>query len=1699
MCRVIKDKNKNVLEVYAANGSPSILFNSLVEMGMTPNQAYDAYLQVHTTDFKVAFGDWVNDPSSITKTLDVNGEPAIQELEQVLENTGDYKVDNPNIYMQATPEMQEAVDEKLNTKVKNYLDTIGVPVIPVEVLHDKDGNPIDGVAMADMFRKIVQVVQGKDRIDSLPEEAAHYFVELLKNGKKPLYDSMAQSIKNYAIYDETLKNYSDNALYQNEDGTVNIDKITDEAMGKMIAREMVQQHLAEESEATLGRISRWFAKVWNYIKGLFSHTNPYQKAAYDILNAEAEAYKEAKKSPPIGKEQYLQKESKPEESNKTLQEERVDKIMDLHDRINKVPVEKAIMTDARFVTTKLVGQMDEAPEVDLYEVTMQDGTKRIYATRVSHHNTMELIKKQGLERAKEINTHEKAEHAALMGTKIHGAAQSIIEALVDKSDMGIVRSTHTEGLFTPQQIADTLGIEKGNKIQERAFTRLMNGMKATVKLIEDTQKEIDPNGKYVLMTEVQIGNIKEDVAGTQDVVVVYSNGKQGIYDFKTMSPRYEYLSKGRASTRQLVDNPHLVKMDGWTTQQGFYKLLNEIEHNIPKEDIIHTRIVPIHTEYQWDRKNKKWVDKIVAINMFFGNENDNEFLRQIAVAEELTKYSKINPLLGALYAEQKKIRKLMSSPAHSKDYNKNLMRLKRNEETIQKLVTRQDMTALAKSAASRVMEVNSNIHITDPSDPRFMDRRDLENALEDLVLFRSIHTDAAEWISEKIAQDKEMGEQLKKMMEEGAVDVQNTIAVIKDRVNTELISIANKEGDPIDKAYPEVDPGRGFSRMSQVPHPVFRLIYQKIYASFDATRDQTLQVIDDVEKHKNTLVEIYGDGRNLLNAYDKLTNKQGNLIGMYSAEFHEEMDKRRMAEDVKWFKDNFKLKDNARQIHDKISKNRVEPPKTFKYNDDWVEGMPLSKKWIETENSKDKRRKAKVNYDNYFNLLKPDPTNKNKSWLNKKLIWILAEPKNPEAHYSEEFKELSKPENKALMDYYKMVQKWNSVFNDLVGDRIDKNYILNARDGILEDIFNNGLDMGRFAENISRTILPFAGAEDMGVQDASGNYVNVIPMPYTSASSLRNAKGEFDYTLKTRDLSKALILLAQTVYNHANMTRVEGYVLSMKNYLQDEARQIPLTAEGKLGVSTHHPKVGDANPNLVAELDRYINYYLYGHKLQDVKAQWKIGKDPISGRDMYISPAKVLQTLKTVYSMKALGFAVVPAIAARVAGQVNMMIETIDGENYDSVSLKEAQQEMVADYRRFELFSELVDPYQAGRFREQIQNVSARRGSRWFNLDRVFWFLRGADENMDTIMAVAMAKKHGIDKDGNVQRLSDMEKGAESIYSMYIKSYEKGDKLPKNFESGTKAHREFRQRVMEVAAKIKGRMSDQDIVAANTGWAGWGILHFRTWMPDVLHERYKTRSYNRILKSYEEGRMLGLLRGSGAATEMEMDRKLLDVFLSVAKRGLKGLQNLAFLKKFTTNPAERERLRKANKWDDKDEVEYQRRMKSLKMEWENWKESVTDTRIKESTLEQYAAMRQRSVRRALMEIRAYLGMFAGIMVAGMKTGPDDRKLYQRTWLSNKLVLIINRARLELGFSINPMELSQLLTNMFPLVGLFEDMIKIAQNGFEETLELTGLKEESPYDNSPFFYHSSSYMLPGLNQLSKVLEIYEKDVSKIAED
>ena len=92
-------------------------------------------------------------------------------------------------------------------------------------------------------------------------------------------------------------------------------------------------------------------------------------------------------------------------------------------------------------------------------------------------------------------------------------------------------------------------------------------------------------------------------------------------------------------------------------------------------------------------------------------------------------------------------------------------------------------------------------------------------------------------------------------------------------------------------------------------------------------------------------------------------------------------------------------------------------------------------------------------------------------------------------------------------------------------------------------------------------------------------------------------------------------------------------------------------------------------------------------------------------------------------------------------------------------------------------------------------------------------------------------------------------------------------------------------------------------------------------------------------------------------------------------------------------------------------------------------------------------------------------------------------------------MTLTRARLEMGFAMNPTELSTFLGSMIPLVGLLEDATKVVTNGIQEWSELLGLMEENPYDQSPLFYHSSGYLVPGINQISKLADIYERDIRR----
>lgn len=159
--------------------------------------------------------------------------------------------------------------EKFIEKLKGKIQY--VPQIVV------NGKVVPANAVADVISRTIQVIADNESIDTLPEEAAHIYVEWLPD-THPLKQEMLRTIKRLPEYRKTLSEYSKNPLYQNADGTVNTDKIAVEAIGKKIAGAIVGK--ADKIAST------WWQKLWNFIKNIFSGKEDiWNQAATDILSA----------------------------------------------------------------------------------------------------------------------------------------------------------------------------------------------------------------------------------------------------------------------------------------------------------------------------------------------------------------------------------------------------------------------------------------------------------------------------------------------------------------------------------------------------------------------------------------------------------------------------------------------------------------------------------------------------------------------------------------------------------------------------------------------------------------------------------------------------------------------------------------------------------------------------------------------------------------------------------------------------------------------------------------------------------------------------------------------------------------------------------------------------------------------------------------------------------------------------------------------------------------------------------------------------------------------------------------------------------------------------------------------------------------------------------------------------------------------
>lgn len=168
-------------------------------------------------------------------------------------------------------------EEKLANTLKQILAAIGVSYEAVPYITDKEGRLVNNaIGKADMLNRVIQVVEGKASPDTLPEEAAHFFIEMLDKNSH-VYKGMYDKISSFPIYQEVLDQYS-------EQYNFNETALREEAMGKLLVQEIMKLSDSTLSLQEKKTVNSWWNMVLTKIKQLFTKFNKqaFNNALEDI-------------------------------------------------------------------------------------------------------------------------------------------------------------------------------------------------------------------------------------------------------------------------------------------------------------------------------------------------------------------------------------------------------------------------------------------------------------------------------------------------------------------------------------------------------------------------------------------------------------------------------------------------------------------------------------------------------------------------------------------------------------------------------------------------------------------------------------------------------------------------------------------------------------------------------------------------------------------------------------------------------------------------------------------------------------------------------------------------------------------------------------------------------------------------------------------------------------------------------------------------------------------------------------------------------------------------------------------------------------------------------------------------------------------------------------------------------------------------
>lgn len=244
-----------VVEQNKIEGSENEIYNEeevakvLAAFGLTKNK-YDQY---YNEELGIGVED-LNDRNVIFfKGIPYFIDPVVVLDEDVLNPENDPEFSKKQQSLQQKTSSKTPADKQLDNKItKGFLKSVGANVNYVPDTGQDYREVIDAVNGA------ITIVEGKAEVETLGHAAIHQFIRLLPEGSKLYADILKEGMLSDQ-YDNVYERYKDDPNYQNVDGTVNENKMAEEAFTHVADDILVEK---EQSR----RAKRIWERLWQWIK-----------------------------------------------------------------------------------------------------------------------------------------------------------------------------------------------------------------------------------------------------------------------------------------------------------------------------------------------------------------------------------------------------------------------------------------------------------------------------------------------------------------------------------------------------------------------------------------------------------------------------------------------------------------------------------------------------------------------------------------------------------------------------------------------------------------------------------------------------------------------------------------------------------------------------------------------------------------------------------------------------------------------------------------------------------------------------------------------------------------------------------------------------------------------------------------------------------------------------------------------------------------------------------------------------------------------------------------------------------------------------------------------------------------------------------------------------------------------------------------